>query len=66
MVVSLPFAVTAASILLLPPALADGLYSKGSPVLQVTGSNYDSLIAKSNHTVCDLQAYITWSVTNTC
>ncbi|KAK3716704.1 hypothetical protein LTR37_006334 [Vermiconidia calcicola] len=41
---------TAASLLLLPPALANGLYSKSSPVLQVSGSNYDSLIAKSNHT----------------
>ena len=51
MVQSLTFAVAAASLLLLPNALADGLYSKSSPVLHVNGKNYDNLIAKSNHTV---------------
>lgn len=31
----------------------DAFYSKSSPVLQVTGKTYDSLIAQSNHTsVC--------------
>lgn len=39
-----------AAYLLLSPAEAAGLYTKGSPVLQVDGSNYDRLIAKSNHT----------------
>lgn len=29
---------------------ADGIYSKSSPVLQVTAKSYDSLIAQSNHT----------------
>ncbi len=29
---------------------ADGIYSKNSPVLQVTAKNYASLIAQSNHT----------------
>lgn len=43
-------AAAAAALLLLPPALAEGMYSKSSPVLQVDGSNYDDLIAKSNHT----------------
>ena len=51
MVISLPLAATAASFLLFPHALADGLYAKGSPVIQVTGSTYDNLIARSNHTV---------------
>jgi len=27
---------------------ADGLYSKGSPVLQVDGKSYNTLVAKSN------------------
>lgn len=40
----------AAAALLLPSALAQGMYSKSSPVLQVDGSNYQDLIAKSNHT----------------
>jgi protein disulfide-isomerase A6 len=29
---------------------ADGIYTKNSPVLQVTAKNYDSLIAQSNYT----------------
>ena len=34
-------------------SLADGLYSKGSGVLQINGKNYDKLIAKSGKTsVC--------------
>ena len=32
------------------PVNADGLYTKKSPVLQVDAKNYDSLIARSNHT----------------
>ncbi|KAK5171950.1 uncharacterized protein LTR77_003587 [Saxophila tyrrhenica] len=59
MVQSLPIALTAASLFLLPPALADGLYTKSSPVLQVSGSNYDSLIAKSNHTSI-VEFYAPW------
>lgn len=51
---SLSVALAAASLLLLPGAVADGIYSKSSPVLQVSGSTYDNLIAKSNHTVCNL------------
>lgn len=31
------------------PVNADGLYTKSSPVLQVDGSNYDRLIARSNY-----------------
>lgn len=38
---------------LLGGASAAGLYTKSSPVIQVDVKNYDSLIAKSNHTsVC--------------
>jgi protein disulfide-isomerase A6 len=29
---------------------AQGLYSKSSPVLQITGLDYDRVIAKSNYT----------------
>lgn len=29
---------------------ADGIYTKNSPVLQVTAKNYDALIAQSNYT----------------
>lgn len=50
MVYSKPIAAAAASLLLLPSVLGDGIYSKSSPVLQVDARNYDSLIAKSNHT----------------
>jgi protein disulfide-isomerase A6 len=39
---------------LLGGASAAGLYTKSSPVIQVEAKNYDSLIAKSNHTsVCE-------------
>ncbi|KAK2746753.1 hypothetical protein FQN55_005480 [Onygenales sp. PD_40] len=31
------------------PVNADGIYTKNSPVLQVDGSSYDRLIARSNH-----------------
>jgi hypothetical protein len=40
----------AASLLAALPVNADGIYTKKSPVLQVTGKNYNSLIANSNHT----------------
>jgi protein disulfide-isomerase A6 len=40
----------AASLLAALPVNADGIYTKKSPVLQVTGKNYDSLIANSNYT----------------
>lgn len=36
-----------ASSLLIANTKADGLYSKGSSVLQVDGKNYDKLIKKS-------------------
>lgn len=45
-----PSIAAAAAALLLPSALAQGMYSRSSPVLQVDGSNYHDLIAKSNHT----------------
>jgi hypothetical protein len=35
-------------------ANADGLYTKDSPVLQVTGKTYNSLIAQSNYTSVSL------------
>ncbi|KKY21736.1 putative pdi related protein a [Phaeomoniella chlamydospora] len=38
---------------------ADGLYTKKSPVLQVDAKNYDSLIAKSNHTSI-VEFYAPW------
>ncbi|KPI45367.1 putative protein disulfide-isomerase [Cyphellophora attinorum] len=38
---------------------ADGIYSKGSPVLQVNAKTYDSLIAQSNHTSI-LEFYAPW------
>jgi protein disulfide-isomerase A6 len=40
----------AASLLAALPVNADGIYTKKSPVLQVTGKNYNSLIANSNYT----------------
>jgi protein disulfide-isomerase A6 len=38
---------------------ADGLYTKSSPVLQVTAKSYDSLIAQSNHTSI-IEFYAPW------
>ena len=35
------------AVLLVPLATADGLYTKSSPVLQVTGKNFDQLVKKS-------------------
>lgn len=40
----------AASLLLLPSALAAGLYPSNSPVVQVDATNYKDLIGNSNHT----------------
>jgi len=40
-------------LLVVDPSLAVGLYTKNSPVIQVDANNYESIIAKSNHTsVC--------------
>ncbi|KAI5923955.1 thioredoxin-domain-containing protein [Camillea tinctor] len=43
----------------LPGTQAAGLYTKSSPVLQVTAKNYDQLIAKSNHTSI-VEFYAPW------
>ena len=59
MMVNTNYALTAASLLLLPSALADGIYSKTSPVLQVDGASYRSLIEKSNYTSI-LEFYAPW------
>lgn len=48
-----------ALLLVLPSTLAAGLYSKSSPVIQVTGQSYDSLIARSNHTSI-VEFYAPW------
>jgi hypothetical protein len=45
----------AAAALLLAVPCSAGLYSKNSPVLQVTGKSYDRLIAKSNYTSVSFQ-----------
>ncbi|KAF2482512.1 hypothetical protein BDY17DRAFT_346582 [Neohortaea acidophila] len=47
------------SLLFIQPGLADGLYTKSSPVLQVSGSNYDDLIVKSNYTSI-VEFYAPW------
>lgn len=39
------------------PAANAGLYPKSSAVLSVDAKNYDSLIAKSNHTSVNLPPY---------
>lgn len=43
-------AVAAAVVALALNAEAAGLYPKSSKVLQITGADYDRLIAKSNYT----------------
>ncbi|KAE8148017.1 hypothetical protein BDV25DRAFT_159140 [Aspergillus avenaceus] len=48
-----------ASLLAALPANADGLYTKKSPVIQVTQKNYDQLIANSNHTSI-VEFYAPW------
>ena len=42
-------AASAALLLSLPNGVL-GIYSKGSPVLQVNAKSYENLIARSNHT----------------
>ncbi|GAB7363527.1 hypothetical protein MBLNU230_g3796t1 [Neophaeotheca triangularis] len=49
----------AASLLLLPSALTAGIYGKDSGVLNVDGSNYQNLIAKSNYTSI-VEFYAPW------
>ncbi len=49
----------AAAVLLALPSAVDALYSKNSPVLQVTGKTYDRLIAKSNYTSI-VEFYAPW------
>lgn len=58
MVNSIPLAAAAASLLLFPAANALP-YTDSSPVLQVDGRSYDSLIAKSNHTSI-VEFYAPW------
>ncbi|QIW96431.1 hypothetical protein AMS68_001949 [Peltaster fructicola] len=48
-----------ASSLLLPAALAAGLYSRDSPVLNVDSKSYNTLIAQSNHTSI-VEFYAPW------
>jgi hypothetical protein len=43
---------------------ADAIYTKNSPVLQVTSKNYDSLIAGSNHTSVCIAASGRFSIAN--
>ena len=57
MVNSQTIAAAAASLLLVPAASA--MYSKSSPVLQLDGKSYDTLIAKSNHTAI-VEFYAPW------
>ncbi|KAI3334073.1 thioredoxin-domain-containing protein [Ustulina deusta] len=52
-------AVAAVAFLSALPAAQAGLYTKGSPVLQVDAKNYDRLIAKSNHTSV-VEFYAPW------
>lgn len=47
------------SSLFLPSALAAGLYTKTSPVLQLDARSYESLVAKSNHTSI-VEFYAPW------
>ncbi|KAK0259980.1 hypothetical protein LTS09_005314 [Friedmanniomyces endolithicus] len=47
------------ALLLLPSTLAEGLYSKTSPVLQLSGQSYRSLIEQSNHTSI-IEFYAPW------
>jgi protein disulfide-isomerase A6 len=50
---------TLAALAALPCASAAGLYTKGSPVLQVDGRSYDKLIANSNYTSI-VEFYAPW------
>lgn len=52
----------AATLLAVAPVVtAGGLYTKNSPVLQIDAKNYDSLIAKSNHTSVSLREMLLMS-----
>jgi hypothetical protein len=42
------------ALLVSKPAIAAGLYTKNSPVIQVDAKSYESLIAKSNYTSVSL------------
>jgi len=54
-----PILAAAASLLLAPSTLAAGLYTKGSPVLQLTSKDFDSNINRSNHTSI-VEFYAPW------
>lgn len=49
----------AAASLLLLPVVANGMYTKSSPVLQIDAPSYDNLIAKSNYTSI-VEFYAPW------
>ncbi|KAI7083065.1 putative disulfide isomerase [Hortaea werneckii] len=55
----LPTLLLLTSLLLLPSALANGLYGKSSAVLSVDGQSYRRLIADSNHTSI-VEFYAPW------
>ena len=48
MMISQPFLLALATLLLTASVNAQGFYSKGSAVLQVDGKSYNKLVAKSN------------------
>lgn len=54
-----PVLAAAASLLLAPSALAAGLYTKGSPVLQLGSKDFDANINRSNHTSI-VEFYAPW------
>ncbi|KAF2146775.1 uncharacterized protein K452DRAFT_314999 [Aplosporella prunicola CBS 121167] len=54
-----PLVAAAATLLLSAPVVAESMYSKSSPVVQVDAKNYDRLIAKSNHTSI-VEFYAPW------
>ncbi|EMC95005.1 hypothetical protein BAUCODRAFT_149039 [Baudoinia panamericana UAMH 10762] len=55
----LSLTLTTLLLLLLPSTLAAGLYTTHSPVLQLDGTTYHSLIASSNHTAI-VEFYAPW------
>ena len=59
MVHSSTLTLTLLQALLLPSALANGIYTKGSPVLQIDGRSYRDVIEKSNHTSI-VEFYAPW------
>lgn len=54
----------ASALLLALPANADGIYTKGSPVLQVDAKSYDKLIARSNYTSVSVDGFLTQGMTD--